>query len=224
MRPRTAGVLLVLALLCAGGGCGAPTPGPTVQPASQQPGSAVPSASTGTTGTTAPDEDLGVTVGDLHQLDWDAAPVPPGFCGVPTVTVMSGGKATTTSGTWGPVTVAVLGVDYGDLLADDADEAALRVYCDNGGGTGSSTLAYGIAVYAGRGGRLVSLGVLTAQMQEANQLPTLLSVQEWRQGSLVVAESYYRDADSTCCPSGTAETTWTWTGDVPSPSAPHVLS
>jgi len=176
-------------------------------------------------GRTPSAEDLGVTVSDLHQVDWDGAPLPPGFCGIPTVTRVSGGMASTTSGTWGPVTVAVLRVDYGDLLGDDVEEAALGVYCDNGGGTGSSVLEYGIVLYGTRAGQLVTLGVLTPQVQDADQLPTILSVTEWRQHSLVVTESYYRTPDATCCPSGTAETTWTWTSeaDGPSPGAPHVL-
>jgi len=185
-----------------------------------QPQATAPSA----TAETTPDaEDLGVAVSDLHQLNWDGAPLPPGFCGIPTVTQMSDGMARTASETWGAVNVTVLEVAYGNLLEDDADEAAVRVYCDNGGGTGSSILEYGIAVYAARGGQLVSLGILSAQMQEANQLPTLLSVQEWRENSLLVTENYYRVSDATCCPSGVAETTWTWEGDVPSPGAPHVL-
>jgi hypothetical protein len=167
--------------------------------------------------------DLGVAVTDLRQLDWDRVPVPPGFCGIPTVVQIDGGMAKAASGTWGRVTVGVFGVTYGDLLEDDADEAAVNVYCDNGGGTGASTLEYGIVVYTGRAGRLTSLGVLSAQMQEANQLPTTLSVQEWSDRSLLVTEHYYRVSDSTCCPSGTAETRWTWEDDSPTPGAPHVI-
>ncbi len=220
MTPRMTGVLLVTALLCAGSACGAPTPGPKIAPTTRQPEMTVPSASAEPT---ADAEDLGVAVSDLHQMDWDGAPVPSGFCGIPTVTRMRDGTARTTSETWGAVTAAVLEVTYGDLLDDDADEAAVGLYCDNGGGTGSSTLEYGIAVYGSRGGTLVSLGTLSAQMQEANQLPTLLSLQEWRERSLVVTENYYRVSDSTCCPSGRAETIWTWEGDAPSPGPPHVL-
>ena len=170
-------------------------------------------------------EQLGVVVSDLHQLDWEAAPLPPGFCGIPTVTRLSQGMARTTSATWGPVTVAVVEVTYGDLLGDDAEEAAADLYCDNGGGTGSSTLEYGIVVYGSRAGQLVSLGTLTPQVQDPGLLPTPLSVTGWRKHSLVVTEYYYRAPDATCCPSGVAETTWTWTSEdgVPSPGAPHVL-
>lgn len=167
--------------------------------------------------------DLGVAAGDLQQMDWDAVSLPPGFCGIPTVTQLDGGMARASSETWGPVTVAWFDVSYGDLVGDDADEAVVSAYCDNGGGTGSSTLEYALVTYAVRGGRLIGLGTLTAQVQEANQLPTTLSVQEWGEQSLVVNEHYYRASDATCCPSGVAETTWTWDGDIPSPGAPHVL-
>ena len=222
MGPGTRGLVCTTALLCVGAACGAPTPGPQIAPAPRQPEAPVPSVSAGTTPSA---EDLGVAVGDLHQVDWDGAPVPPGFCGIPTVTRLSGGMASSTSGTWGPVRAWVERVDLGDLLGDDADEAALDVYCDNGGGTASSILEYGIVVYGTRAGELVSLGVLTAQVQDAGQLPTSLSVTEWGQHALVVTEYYYRPTDATCCPSGVAETTWTWTSEegVPSPGAPHVL-
>jgi hypothetical protein len=216
----TRGVVVMTALLCVMGACSAPTPGPKVEPAPPRSDATVSSVSPGTTASPA---GLGVAVSDLHQLDWDEAPLPSGFCGVPTVTRFSSGFAATTSATWGGVTVAVLQVTYGNLLGDDAEEAALDVYCDNGGGTASSTLEYGIAVYAGRGGELVSLGILTAQKQDADQMATLLSVKEWRDRSMVVTENYYRTSDSTCCPSGIAETTWTWEDDVPSPGGPHVL-
>ena len=216
----TRGVVVMTALLCVMGACSAPTPGPKVGPAPPRSDATVSSVSPGTTASPA---GLGVAVSDLHQLDWDEAPLPPGFCGVPTATQFSGGFATATSATWGGVTVAVLQVTYGNLLGDDAEEAALDVYCDNGGGTASSTLEYGIAVYAGRAGELVSLGILTAQKQDADQMATLLSVKEWRDRSMVVTENYYRTSDSTCCPSGIAETTWTWEDDVPSPGGPHVL-
>jgi hypothetical protein len=212
---------VVTALLCAMGACGAPTPGPKIAPASQQPvAGALPSMSTGPDGGA---ENLGVAVSDLHQMDWDTAPLPPRLCGIPTVTTLRGGLAKTTSDTWGGVTVGVTLAAYGDLMGDEGDEAALEVFCDNGGGTAASVLEYGIAVYTGRDGVLTSLGTLAAQVQDADKLPTLVSVEEWRPRSLVVTEEYYRDADSTCCPSGIAETTWVWEEDIPSPGAPHVI-
>lgn len=228
MGPTTRGILGITVLLWAVGACAAPTPGPKIAPAPRQPEVPVASATAGNTSSAedAPGaEDLGVAVGDLHQVDWDGAPLPPGFCGIPTPTRLSGGMARTTSGTWGPVTVAALEVAHGDLLGDDADEAALALYCDNGGGTGAGTLEYGMVVYGSRAGELVSLGILTPQVQDAGQRPTSLSVAEWRQHALVVTEYYYRDPDPTCCPSGIAETTWTWTSEEqpPSPGAPHVL-
>src|SRR4051794_27628830 len=214
----TRGVVVVMtALLCVMGACSAPTPGPKVEPAPPRSDATVSSVSPGTTASPA---GLGVAVSDLHQLDWDEAPLPSGFCGVPAVTRFSGGFAATTSATWGGVTVAVLQVTYGNLLGDDAEEAALGVYCDNGGGTASSTLEYGIAVYAGRAGELVSLGILTAQKQDADQMATLLSVKEWRDRSLGGGREY----DPAPVPAGwssrVADNTPAGEGDDPSPRGP----
>jgi hypothetical protein len=212
--------VVTVALVCWAAACGAPSPGAKVTPASQEPtvGSSAPTSAARSGG-----EDLGVPAGDLHQVDWDSAPLPPQVCGIPGLTTLSNGLARATSQTWGAVTVGVVQVAYGDLLGDDGDEAAVEVYCSNGGGTAASNLEYALAVYTSRSGRLVSLGVLRAQRQDADQRSTLLSVATWAEGSVVVTEHYYRSADGTCCPSGIAETPWRWEGDIPSPGPPHVV-
>jgi hypothetical protein len=121
------------------------------------------------------------------------------------------------------VHIAVVDVMYGDLLEDEKEEAAVAVVCDNGGGTGSGLLESGIVLFAERDGRLISVGTVTARKQYEGQLPTLISVKEWRKPSIIVSESYFRASDATCCPSGRAETDWIWTEESLSPGATRVL-
>jgi len=199
--------------------CGAPEPGPKVTPAEPESEAIMPTDTATHCGATA----LDVPVSNLRGFDWDQAVLPGGVCGVKETVHLNKGVARATSDTWGPVTVAMLGAKYGQLLADRGVEAAATVYCDNGGGTGSSTLEYAVVVYSARGGVLTGVGLISAKKHEEGELPTILSVKSFQPSALAIRELYYRPADSTCCPSGRAVTTWTWAGDTPEPSAPHVL-
>ena len=210
-------VAVVVCWLAAG--CAAPQPGPRIAPAEPPAGVTLVTRSP----TPAPVVGLGVPVTDLRQVDWDEAVLPPGVCGIDTAARLSRRRSRETSATWGAVTVWLDRVAYGDLLSDPGPEAAVRVYCDNGGGTASSILEYGLVVYSARGGELTAVGLVRPQRQDATQLPTLLLVRSWRPATLVVTELYYRSADPTCCPSGRARTTWSWASGVAEPGPPRIV-
>lgn len=219
MTPRLTR-LLILAAVMISSACDAPSPAHEYEPAPRPAGVSLPSTAT------KPSQvyvDVDIAVSDLRQVDWDQATIPPGFCGLSGLTPLVDGSATSTSATWGPVHIAAADVTYGDLLEDEDEEAAVAVYCDNGGGTASSVLESGIVLFAERDGRLMAVGTVTARKQFPGQMPTLLSMKEWHKPLIVVSESYYRVSDSTCCPSGKAETDWTWTGQSLSSGATRIL-
>jgi hypothetical protein len=103
------------------------------------------------------------------------------------------------------------GVTYGDLNGDGRDEAAVPLWCSNGGGTADGALLYSLAMFTGQTGTLQLVGLITAQQQLVDELPTLLSNPKLTTGAVVVQEAWYGPHDSTCCPSGQAVSTWAYT-------------
>jgi hypothetical protein len=214
-------LLLIAGALSVVGACGTPSLGARVSPAPPPAGVEL------TVETAKPagaNSNLAILASpDLREFDWEQVVVPSNFCGIGEPTALVNGGATATSTTWGPVQLAFRDVEYGDLLGDEKDEAAVSVYCDNGGGTGSGLLEYGIAIFAEREGSLTHISTVTATKQFEGIMPTSVSVKEWKKPSMVVSEYYYREYDPTCCPSGEAETTWTWAGETLAPGASRVL-
>lgn len=194
---------LVLAVVV---GCGSPRVGPRISAS----GTPHPAPTT-TTAVPSPSPspsrlDLGPAPEDLRRHDWERAQIPGEFCGIRGKISLA--KETHPSQKWGPVHVGFLASESGQLLDTPSPEVAVSVYCDNGGGTGSSTLQYGMAILASEGDRLVSLGTVTPQRSPPNVLPSLIADVRWHLGRLEVTESWYRPSDGTCCPSGSAVTSW----------------
>lgn len=214
----------LLCLTLAVAGCapsvGAPiTQSPETSPAVLPPPTTEPA-------TTAPPVDLGPAPADLHQLDWASVHVPGDFCSIPQVIAFQGGEATAASREFGRVHLgSVSDVVYGDIDGDGRPEAALKVECDNGGGTADGQLGFGAVILTSRHDRLIALGSITPQEQAPDAIHvTLLTDVQILHGSVVVHESWYRATDATCCPTGTAVTTWTLDGDRLSPGTPEITS
>ncbi len=223
--PRPSCLLTPLVCLTlAVAGC-APSVGPPItQAPTTPPGVASPPMTQ--SATAAPPADLGPAPADLHQLDWASVHVPGDFCAIPAVIELQGGEAMATSRKFGRVHLGSMQeVTYGDIDGDGRPEAALKVECDNNGGTADGQLGFGAVILTSRHGRLVALGSITPQEQASDAIHvTLLADVQIQRGSVVVHESWYRATDTTCCPTGTALTTWNLHGDQLSPGTPEITS
>ena len=222
--PRRASCLCIVAMmsvLTLVVGCGGPRVGPRIVPA----GTPDPAASTTTTAqrpSPSPSVvDLGPAPEDMRRHTWDRALIPGEFCGIPG-TIRIGVKKAHASRVWGPVHVGFLSAESGQLLDTASREVAVSVYCDNGGGTASSTLQYGVVILAAEGDRLISLGTVTPQRSSPTVLPSFVADLRWHLGRLEVTESWYRPSDATCCPSGSAVTSWQLRGGDLIPGATRV--
>lgn len=165
---------------------------------------------------------------DLRATDWREVAVPGAACFSSSAVELREGEALiadTVRGNpskgGGPshVRLAVMSGDdakpevtYGDLNGDRQEDAFLRLHCSNNAGTASGALLYSVAAFTIEDGRLRTLGLITPKVQPEFEMPTLLEIRSIGDGQVVVAEQWYRDGDSTCCPSGSAVTTWTWDG------------
>jgi hypothetical protein len=168
---------------------------------------------------------LGPAPADIRAVNWAATPLPGEFCDVPEVLPFTG--ETVTSPTNGDVVLHVdpSRVSYGDLDRDGHDEAAVPVYCGNGGGMASGQIAFGYVVAQVAGGSLRAVGTVTAQQQLADASHvTLLDGLRFKEPGLVVEETFYRASDATCCPSGTALTAWTYRDGRLTPGAPAITT
>ncbi|MFF4578456.1 hypothetical protein [Streptomyces sp. NPDC001389] len=232
-RGRTARLLSLTALpalILLTGACGTPHPGARIEHATQSPDTRPPGAEDPRTPQPSMSSPAAVgTIGpapeDLHTVDWAHTPVPGDICGVPgLVRFDEKGEAWGTSRTWGPVLVNLQrDVAYGDIDGDGRDEAAVTIGCHNGGGTAAGRLAWGGVLIGRTGGNLTVIGTLTPRQQLPQSMPTQVAFQIALH-QVVVHENWFRDGDSTCCPSGTAITVWTHDGDRLTPGAPQVTS
>ncbi|MFJ3326434.1 hypothetical protein ACIPMT_18520 [Streptomyces griseus] len=196
----------LVAVLAAG--CSSPDPDPKVPRAS-------PSSYDGTSGTSEPSPtssgagSLGAATQDLRDMDWARTAVPGDFCDVPGLISFTSGEATVRSDTHGSVHAEqyVENVVYGDVLGDERVEAALRVGCDTGGETGGGRLAWAFVVFTGEQGRLRLVGTVTPQKYEGGHASGFDGV-ELASGRVTAKETWHRELDATCCPSGKAVTVW----------------
>src|SRR5512133_453299 len=149
---------------------------------------------------------------DLHHMNWRAVTLPGRVCGVRHAIHLRGGQAFVRSPRWPNLPRIEVAdgwspVVYGDLDGDGLDEAALGVFCSNGGGTAAGVLAYAQIVYRAGTSSALAAGVLRPHWQPKHALPTLLTV-ALRRGRVVGREAFYGRRDGTCCPSGRAKTVW----------------
>jgi len=222
MRRRWPTVVVATMLVVALSGCAAPASAPTIAP-SGQPARVIPATTVAVNPTPVASLDAGPSPGDLRDVVWSDVAVPGAFCAINDAVALDEDQGKAVSQTWGSVQVDLFHEEYGNLLGDDGLEAAVTVLCENGGGTGAGVLQYALVVYADVDDRLLAVGTLVPQRQLPAQLPTLVSVAAWGDQHVVVEERWYRSSDSTCCPSGVAETTWTWVEGNPVPGATHII-
>ncbi|MFJ8159416.1 hypothetical protein ACIRBY_00640 [Streptomyces sp. NPDC096136] len=189
-------------------------------PGTQDPPTPLPGASPAAGGTIGPAPE------DLHTVDWAHTPIPGDVCAVPgLVRFDDKGEAWGTSRTWGPVLVNLeRDVAYGDIDGDGRDEAGVTIGCHNGGGTAAGRLAWGGVVFGRRGSDLTVIGTLTPRQQLPEAMPTQVARIQIALHQVVVYENWFRDGDSTCCPSGGATTVWAHEGNRLTPGAPRITS
>lgn len=154
----------------------------------------------------------GGTALNLHTVRWKGAAVPGSVCGsFQPMVQLHGGQGFATSHRWPPESIVEFvgawdSVVYGDLDGDGKDEAAVGVYCSNGGGTADAVLAYARVIYTEAARGPTVLGVIRPRAR--SQRPALIQVTKIEPGKVTVSETLYGSNDSTCCPSGRAVTTW----------------
>jgi hypothetical protein len=157
---------------------------------------------------------LGPAPDDLRKVDWATTTLPADFCSIPEPVSFRNGEAQGISTKWGQVRVSVGEFDggktYGDIDGDGRAEAVIGLGCDNNGGTASGQLAFGYAVLRSTHSELQALGTIDTRMNPDSGHVTLLGGVTVSPGTIVVKELWYRSSDSTCCPTGTARTTWSW--------------
>jgi hypothetical protein len=154
---------------------------------------------------------------DLHDVDWANVTLPGSVCGAKRPIRLRNGRAVVTSTRWADVPRVTVDsgwnpVVYGDVDGDGADEAALVVNCNNGGGTASGVLAYAEVIFTAGDHSPRVLGVVMPQSPSTYGAP-LLQV-EIHRGKIIAREAWYGCCDGTCCPSGRATTTWTYSDGV----------
>ena len=169
------------------------------------------------------DDDGGPKTIDLHQVDWANVTVPPSVCGAKRPIQLHGGHAVVVSTRWGrswrdrsrparPRVTVSSGwnpVVYGDLDGDGADEAALIVNCNNGGGMAGGVLAYAQVIFTPAEKSPRVIGVVTPQQRPNPHVNPTIVVVTIRRDEVIAREAWYGAHDGTCCPSGRSTTVWT---------------
>lgn len=155
----------------------------------------------------------GGTTLNMHAVRWKDAAVPGSVCGsLQPIVQLHEGQGFAISHRWPPLSIVefVGGSDpvvYGDLDGDGRDEAAVGVYCSNGGGTADGVLADARVIYTAAARAPSVLGVIRPRAQSHGR-PALIQVTQIERGTIKVLETLYGSNDSTCCPTGRAVTTW----------------
>ncbi|MGW4159952.1 hypothetical protein [Streptomyces sp. NPDC004788] len=228
MQRSSAALCAAALVLALGAGCSSPAPDPRIPKSSpSSPGKAAePSPEPPASPTPTRSAGLGRAPEDLRDLDWAGVAVPGDFCGVRGLIGFKSGQAWAQSGTWGRVHAENRPEDvvYGDVLGDSRLEAALLTGCDTGGQTASGRLAWAYLVFTSEGGELRLVGTITPQQYLGGQASAFEGI-ALTPGRAVAHESWYREGDAVCCPTGRATTTWTLGDDgTLAPGAPHVTA
>lgn len=162
----------------------------------------------------------------IHRRQWTQETLTVQLCGVDGPVRFRDGSAQATSSRFGAVELSVNDtgpVVYGDLDGDGADEAAVTVVCDNGGGTGAGELEQGSVLVGAVGGRLISIGTVVPQTpRRDHQHVPLINGVRIAAHTVTVAEGVYRAEDPDCCPGAKASTVWSLTGGRLVPGKPVV--
>lgn len=162
---------------------------------------------------------------DIRHRDWKQETLTVRLCGVDATIRFHDGAAQARSAQHGTVHLSIdpgtSAPVYGDLDGDGADEAAVPVDCDNGGGMAPGVWEYGAVLVKSAGGRLTSIGTVVPQAtNDTDQRAIPMAVKGIAPRTVTVAENWYHGTDADCCPSGTATTVWSLTGDRLVPGTP----
>jgi hypothetical protein len=108
-------------------------------------------------------------------------------------------------------------VRYGDIAGPGPGQAALDIWCDNGGGTADGQLADAWVIFTAAVHGPQVIGVLTPQQPFSPGVHVPYFNDEaggivMAPGTVVVHELWYGPGDFTCCPSDRATTTWSYKG------------
>ncbi|MFI1052359.1 hypothetical protein ACH4U3_42725 [Streptomyces griseoruber] len=158
---------------------------------------------------------------DLRAVDWPNIEIPGSLCKSPKAIRLRDGLATSVPSDFdGPepnmpqdVSAHTQDIFYGDITGDDRDEAALPVLCGNHDSTAAGQTAMGILVFDGDSQQLTVVGTLTSQKPRLGEPPNYLKVTRMRAGRITATDSFYREGDINCCPSGEATETWVYQRD-----------
>ncbi|WP_416983181.1 hypothetical protein [Streptomyces sp. T028] len=158
---------------------------------------------------------------DLRAVDWRNIEIPGSLCKSPKAISLRNGLATSVPSDFDgpepdmPQDVAAMTKDifYGDITGDDRDEAALPVLCANHNSTAAGQRAMGILVFDGDSQRLSVIGTLTSRQPRLGEPPNFLKVTRMKAGRITATDSFYREGDPNCCPSGQAMETWVYQRD-----------
>jgi hypothetical protein len=158
-------------------------------------------------------------------INWDEATVPGSVCHSPRpIRLQDGSAEVYSSGFYGiPWEVVFIGPTVNGRLGD-ADATALSVWCTNGGGTADGQLGNDLVIFdVDHPQHPRVLGILSPTQPMASDVhvpyfdsrPDKVTITKER---ITVHELWYGMNDSTCCPTGSATTVWTWNGRHFSPS------
>jgi hypothetical protein len=156
----------------------------------------------------------------ISCVDWKNIKVPGSACGIDHDVQLRNGRAEVPSpsfpdydlvGISVSVTAYDNGVVYGDLDNDGFDEAAVSVWCDNRGGTAAGQLGQEWVIFTDARTPRV-LGSVSPQHGRDSyfHVPYIGRSIFMAPGLIVAQESFYGNNDATCCPSGVAITTWSY--------------
>lgn len=162
---------------------------------------------------------------NLRHANWANMTIPVKFCAVPGLVKLKQSQATAVSGKWGKIQIFEDShILYGRLQGYSGEDAAISVWCDNGGGTADGQLAQAYLIFNQRGTRLTLIGTISAREQPSGVHISYITGISFKQKSIIAHEVWYRPSDATCCPSGTALTRWTLAHGQLVPGRPDITS
>lgn len=156
----------------------------------------------------------------IECVDWKNIKVPGSACGVDHDVQLVNGEATVHSPRFADYDLVGFSLDvhayddgvvYGDLDNDGFDEAAVSVWCDNRGGTAAGQLGQEWVIFTdARQPRVVGSIAPQHGSDTGYHIPYIGRPIFMAPGRVVALESFYGKNDMTCCPTGQAITTWSY--------------
>jgi hypothetical protein len=156
------------------------------------------------------------SVVDLQTFDWSTVTMPGDVCGAAGPIHLHGHEAfNVRSSRWPAIPLVWVsgggGLVYGDVTGDGHADAAFQASCNVPKSAAAGQLAFAVVVYKASSHGPTAIGVLRPQHPSSpdSHVPLDRPV-ALRRGRVVVSEAFYGPRDGTCCPTGRATTTWTF--------------